>query len=95
MDTKNIRNSINSWLYPLLTFGSLILLWWLASTRGYLSEQFFPTPAAFITGLREEVAGGSLLRDTLASLSRVTAGYAISVVVGVPLGMVLGTVQPR
>ena len=92
LDTKNIRNSINSWLYPLLTFGSLILLWWLASARGYLSEQFFPTPAAFVTGLREEVASGSLLRDTLASLSRVTAGYAISVVVGVPLGMVLGTV---
>ncbi|MFY8051288.1 MAG: ABC transporter permease, partial [Armatimonadaceae bacterium] len=92
METKNIRTSINTWLYPLLTFGCLVLIWWFASARGYLSEQFFPTPAAFVTGFREEVASGSLFRDTLASLSRVAAGYAISVVFGVPLGMILGTV---
>lgn len=92
LDTKHIRNSINSWLYPSLTFGILLLIWWLASARGYLSEQFFPTPAAFVTGFREEVASGSIFRDTLASLSRVGAGYAISVAVGVPLGMILGTV---
>lgn len=76
----------------MITFGILLAVWAFASNNGYLNEQFFPTPAAVRTAGLETVQSGSLLRDTLASLVRVGIGYGISVVVGLPLGMALGSV---
>lgn len=81
-----------SWVLPMITFGILLAVWAFASNNGYLNEQFFPTPAAVRTAGLETVQSGSLLRDTLASLVRVGIGYGISVVVGLPLGMALGSV---
>jgi NitT/TauT family transport system permease protein len=89
-------NRIAAVALPLATLVVLLAAWAIASRTGALSTQFFPTPGAVKDGFLEEWRSGALLRDTGASLVRVSIGYAISVVAGVPLGILLGSaIAPR
>lgn len=66
----------------------------MASRQGWLSEQFFPTPAAVRDGFLEEWRSGGLVRHVVASLRRVAVGYLLSTAVGIPLGLLLGSALP-
>ena len=91
-----LRDRIAAVALPAATVALLFAGWAIASGTGWLSSQFFPTPSAVRDGFLEEWRSGGLVRDTLASLGRVLAGYAASVVAGVPLGMLLGArLAPR
>jgi NitT/TauT family transport system permease protein len=87
---RTVPGSLRGFFLPLLTFGILATLWWLASTRGWLDPRFFPTPQAVGTGFGELFSTGRIWRDLGASLLRVGVAYAISIGVGVPLGLWLG-----
>jgi NitT/TauT family transport system permease protein len=43
-----------------------------------------------MAGISEELRGGRLLQDMTASLFRVSVGFALAVVLGIPLGLVVG-----
>ena len=73
---------------PLLTFGVLLAAWHVAVTK--TGTKVMPSPRAVWLGLRELDAKGVLLRHILSSLRRVGLGYAIAVVLGVPLGVAMG-----
>ncbi len=91
-----VRARLAAVAWPFATLVALMAFWAVASGTGMLSAQFFPTPVAVRDGFLEEWRSGGLLRDTVASLGRVAAGYLLSVVAGVPLGILLGTrVAPR
>ena len=49
-----------------------------------------PGPLAVVRALGELAANGKLLRYAIASLFRVTWGFSLAVVIGIPLGLVLG-----
>ena len=53
----------------------------------------FPTPLRVGQTLLQEFRDGSLLNATAISLRRVLLGYSISLVIGVPLGIVLARVK--
>jgi NitT/TauT family transport system permease protein len=84
--------TLRSFFLPSLTFGTLTLLWALASVRAWLDPKFFPTPAAVGSGFSELVSSGRLWQDLGSSLLRVGIAYGISIGVGVPLGLWLGRV---
>jgi NitT/TauT family transport system permease protein len=53
-------------------------------------SDIFPTPGQVLAGLVELARQGLLLKYIVASLFRVTWGFGLAVVVGVPLGLILG-----
>ncbi|HTY22291.1 MAG TPA: ABC transporter permease [Desulfomonilaceae bacterium] len=86
MDVERLKRL----LLPLVVFLSLVAIWALAARYGGWSESAFPGPRAAAVGMWELITNGTLLRHSVASLFRVTAGYYLAVLIGLPLGMVLG-----
>lgn len=68
----------------------LLLVWQMISWLGPWPEWVFPGPAQVARALGEILANGSLLPAVGRSLLRLGVGYGISLLVGIPLGMLLG-----
>ncbi|SFK26308.1 ABC transporter permease [Celeribacter neptunius] len=65
-----------------------VILWHLASLR--TSPLFLPSPLTVAQTTMEMVADGSLFVAIGASAWRISAGWAMGVVLGVPLGLLMG-----
>jgi NitT/TauT family transport system permease protein len=57
-------------------------------------SDLFPTPLDVARGIQELVEKGLLLKYIVASLFRVSWGFMLAVLVGVPLGLILGWFRP-
>src|SRR5437016_6375891 len=68
---------------------ALFLTLWGLAVRWSHSD-LFPTPGNVARGIVELIQKGLLLKYIVASLFRVSWGFALAVVIGVPLGLVLG-----
>ena len=80
-------------LLALLAFGFFCLLWHLAALYSGWSAQVFPGPLKVLAAMAELISDGSLLKHSIASLFRVTAGFYLAVLFGIPLGIVLGRMK--
>lgn len=69
----------------------LVVLWAIISWSGLFNPVLFPSPLAVAAALWNLFASGHMGQDLLASLVRLVLGFAIAVVTGVPLGLVLGS----
>ena len=79
------------WL-PLGTAAVFLLLWQaLVKISG---SDLFPTPIDVAKGIIELIQKGLLLKYVVASLFRVSWGFTLAVLVGVPLGLALGWFKP-
>ncbi|HTI72981.1 MAG TPA: ABC transporter permease [Candidatus Limnocylindria bacterium] len=67
----------------------LFLIFWEVAVR-YSGSDLFPKPLDVARGIAELIKKGLLLKYIVASLFRVTGGFALAVLVGVPFGLVLG-----
>ena len=77
-----------------LGLGLLILILWEAAARfGPWPELLFPGPGAVAKSLIEISLDGRLLKGMIRSLSRLLQGYALSVMVGIPLGLITARVS--
>ncbi len=54
------------------------------------SSQVLPGPYHVLNSMGELIASGALLKHTVASLFRVTAGFYLATIIGIPLGIMLG-----
>ena len=81
--------NMHYWL-PLLSFAILFLIWDLLARFGGWSTQVFPRPVDVLASLFELIANGTMFKHSVASLFRVTAGFYLAIVLGVPLGILLG-----
>jgi NitT/TauT family transport system permease protein len=77
-----------SWALP-LGVTALFLLGWHTAVRVSGSD-LFPTPMEVGRGLLELAQQGLLLKYVVASLFRVSWGFALAVGIGVPAGLLLG-----
>jgi NitT/TauT family transport system permease protein len=77
---------------PLIT-GALFLAAWQVAVK-LSGSDIFPTPLEVLRGLGELARQGLLLKYIVASLFRVSWGFGLAVLVGVPLGLVLGWFRP-
>lgn len=73
---------------PLLVAAVLIGMWD-AAVR-LVGSDLFPKPIEVLAGIRELAAQGLLLKYIVASLYRVTWGFSLAVVMGVPFGLMMG-----
>lgn len=68
----------------------LVTLWAIVARLGVFPASLFPAPEAVARGLVTEIQSGRLFNDTIASLFRVCTGFLIAVLLGLPLGLLLG-----
>jgi NitT/TauT family transport system permease protein len=78
-------------LPSLAVIAALIATWWGAVL--WTRSVIFPTPWDVITGTLELLQNGTLWRHIGASLMRVGAGFALAVLIAVPLGLWMGWVR--
>jgi NitT/TauT family transport system permease protein len=76
---------------PLAVAALLVALWWIAVIAA--ESVIFPTPLAVVQAVAELARDGTLWNHIGASLFRVGVGFGLAVVVGVPLGLLMGWVH--
>lgn len=81
-----------SWWLGALSFTLILIAWDVLARCSGWSTQIFPDPITVATGMVELIRNGTLVKHTVASLYRVTAGFYLAVSLGVPLGIVLGRI---
>lgn len=80
-----------AWFQRTLTWGALLLLWqWFAQSVGPF---FFPSLAEVVKGYGEAIADGSLVL-VATSFQQMFVGFGLAVLVGVPLGLLIGSFRP-
>ncbi|MEJ2038318.1 MAG: ABC transporter permease [Desulfosarcinaceae bacterium] len=82
----------HSW-YGFIAFSILLILWEILSRVSGWSADIFPDPIAVASSLVELIVNGTMLRHTIASLYRVTAGFYMAIILGIPLGIILGRME--
>jgi NitT/TauT family transport system permease protein len=78
-------------LLPIVGPVLLFIAWDIAVRGGFIKPILLPTPADTITTLVTGLAGGPLLTDFLVTVKRTLEAFLIAAVVGVPLGVLLGS----
>ena len=77
-------------LLPLLI---VFAVWQLASTVGALPKWLMPSFFAVIASLTDLVKSGEIVPHTIASLGRAGAGFAIAVVTGILIGVLMARIR--
>lgn len=88
----------NSTIYRLVGTASvavLMALWWLVTATGWIQPLYLPSPASILsTGVDLTVdgyRGASIWVHLAISMQRVLLGFAIAVIIAVPLGILVGS----
>jgi NitT/TauT family transport system permease protein len=77
-------------LLPVVTPIVLVALWAGVASAQVFPPSLFPHPWAVARGVWFELTSGRLVVDAVASLFRVSAGFLLAVILGVPAGLLLG-----
>jgi NitT/TauT family transport system permease protein len=75
------------YLYPVLTIVAILVAWELAARAGYFARYILPAPSGI--AVRFSQMHAFILRESWHTLQETLYGFALSVVIGVPLGMAL------
>ncbi len=82
-----------AYLIPFLGFFALLLIWDVLARFSGWSRQVFPGPVVVMVSMAELLADGTLIKHTVASLFRVTVGFYLAALLGIPLGIALGMMR--
>jgi NitT/TauT family transport system permease protein len=82
--------TIVTWTRRIAFFALLLVLWQVIANSGVWPDYLFPGPLAVLNSLVSGFANGLFLQATAVSLTRLLEGYAISVVLGLLLGLLIG-----
>ena len=77
---------INMIILPVI----IVLAWHFATSTGAMSTLILPKISTVLETLKEQLGNGTLTGDIGISLSRIAKGYALAVVVGILLGVLMG-----
>jgi NitT/TauT family transport system permease protein len=68
-----------------------LLAWVVLSATGAVSSLFLPGPGAVARALGDMITSGDLQHDAAATMQRVAIGFALAMLIAVPLGLAIGT----
>ena len=74
----------------IVTPAVLVLIWAGIASQNFFPSSLFPHPWDVARGVVLELRSGRLINDSIASLFRVSTGFLLAVVLGVPAGLLLG-----
>jgi NitT/TauT family transport system permease protein len=72
----------------------MMVIWTLIWRSGIFHESAFPAPFAVLRAFRDEIRSGQLFTDLITSLFRVSCGFVLAVVAGIPAGLWMGHKEP-
>jgi NitT/TauT family transport system permease protein len=81
---------LTSATWAVLSFTFLLFIWEMMARFAGWSEEVFPGPVRVFISMWELFETGVLIRHTIASLFRVTVGFYLAVILGIPLGILMG-----
>ena len=81
-------------LTPFLLPIGILILWQIASSRGWVEAILLPSPIYVSETVWLLLSNGDLLRDVAASASRVLQGFFIAGALGLSLGVLIGLFRP-
>lgn len=90
----SIRQGFPRWLAMAIATTSLavpLTLWAIASYAGWAPPMFLPTPTAVLQAGINMLTQDNLIMDVLVSCGRVLGGFLLAAIIGVPMGIAMGT----
>lgn len=90
----SIRQGFPQWLRIVLSAIAIavpLVIWAIISYTGLTTPVFLPSPTAVILAGIRMFSEDNLVVDILASSMRVAAGFVVAAVIGVPVGILMGT----
>ena len=93
----SVRGSISRRQYAMLAaigFALPLALWWWLSTHGGIAKIFLPTPGDVLVRAAVWWSGENLANDLGISVFRVVAGWSLSAVIAIPIGLLIGSMRP-
>ena len=84
---------MSGWRLKLLFFVVLLAAWEAMFRLRLWPSYVFPSPLEVVSSIANGFADGSYSLAILSSMRRVVLGYGLSLVVGIPLGLVLGRIR--
>jgi NitT/TauT family transport system permease protein len=82
------------WAFAALGLLIPLALWALASASGWVDPVFLPGPVHVMERLLQWLFDGELLSDISISIYRVMAGFVLSAVLALPIGLLIGAFRP-
>jgi sulfonate transport system permease protein len=79
------------WMLPIVGPILLFIVWDLVVRMGLVRPILLPSPTDTLVTLVKGLAGGALLADCLVTVMRTLIAFFIAAVVGMPLGIILGS----
>lgn len=92
-----LRKKISKSRYGTITLATFVIIfsvWYAISISGYVKEMFLPSPGKVIADIINGASNGSLWNNAEISIYRITMGFILAVVLGVPLGILAGCFKP-
>jgi NitT/TauT family transport system permease protein len=84
------RPNVKNWRLKIGFIVALVVLWELLFQLKLWPPYIFPSMSSVAQSLAAGFADGTYILAILASMKRLLIGYAVSLVIGVPLGLLLG-----
>ena len=85
------RRLDHPWVLGVLGILIVLVVWQLIAASGSVDRLFLPSPAGVLAAGSAQAEAGILLADAIASIGRVLGGYALSMLVSLPLGIAMGS----
>ncbi|MBB2946915.1 NitT/TauT family transport system permease protein [Actinoplanes lutulentus] len=82
----------DSLIYGTVGLLGFLLVWWLVIDRGLISSLYLATPQETLKAFVDGIADGSIPADAWPSIQRAVIGFGIALVVGIVLGILVGSV---
>lgn len=92
-----IRGHLSRRAYLMFALAGMLLplaAWWWLSGSGLMDRVFMPSPLDVLLRVYTWFNNDRLLNDIWISTYRVVAGFALSAVLAIPLGLMIGTYRP-
>ena len=93
----SVRGQLDHRLYTTIAVGSFLAglaIWWAVTAAGLVEPLFLPGPFAVVRRFWVWLVDGDLIDDTGISVFRVLAGFLLSAVMALPLGLYIGAYRP-
>lgn len=97
-DTTRTRGTLGPLLWrvtkPLVAIAAFLALWEIAPRVGLVDDVFLPPFSTVVGAFLDLAQSGELWKHLSASLSRALTGFAIAVVIAIPLGIAIAWYRP-
>jgi taurine transport system permease protein len=95
---RRLRAPSANWLLSVASVAAGFAVWQGVHAFGLVSPELLPGPAdvfrALVEILRDGYRGTTLWQNIFSTVSRCAAGFGLACAVGIPLGLLMGTLRP-